>query len=409
MSAGAGCVIEILRGTRRHSPRDASRNGNLPAGVKRKSPFNAIFFAGLTALCILSATEPAHSSVTFGGFLRDGIQTNQVTGASNAPGSPLRATALADATNLFYIVGDEDLGGGIKTFFRLEQQFNLMDGTQSIPRNVGMGLEGPWGKIALGRWSVYFSHYWYSGFETQGSFDAAPNAASALDVLGSINGAFFAGNFVNNTIRWELPAYRGFSGIVSYSLGDGVASVKGDHLWYVGPTYTRGSLHAAYYHMQHDQMVAADYSTGNLSQRADRFAIGYDMNGVFSGLRFNFVIDRNCISDNAHIAPAQSRVAYAIPVSFTRGMHVFALTYGQAFSVKQNGSTASNSGAKMFAASYQYNLSKRTILDLTVVELVNQANGQYGFWLGGLNGARLPTVYAGSRSQLVYAGIRTTF
>lgn len=394
-----------------HRPRGSSQIHTFQIGARRKKIFNAICAAGLMAALSIFSVSPAwaQSSVTLGGFLRDGIQDDQVTGATSSAGAPLRATALTDATNFFYIAGQEDLGGGIKTFFRYEQQFDLMTGQQVIPRNVGVGLEGPWGKIAVGRWSVYFSHYWYTGFDTQGTFDAAPDAANALNVLGSINGAFFAGNFFNNTIRWELPKYNGFSGILSYSFDTGTAGAQSNHLWYIGPTYTNGSLRVGYYHLQRNDIDASTYAIGTLSQRADRFAIGYDLSGILSGLRLNFVVDQNYVSDNAHIAPTQSRIAYALPLSYTRGVHMFAVTYGQAFSMKLNGSTVNDTGARMFAASYQYSLSKRTAIDLSVVELMNQKNGQYGFWLDGLNGAQLPTVYAGARSQLIYAGIRTSF
>lgn len=383
--------------------------GTYVIGTSQPARRVAAAAAVFTLLGCAASGVNAQSSVTLGGDLRDGFQFSQITGATNRAAQPLQVTGLTDQTNQFYLTGTEDLGGGIKTYFRIEQQFNLLTGAQSIPRNVGVGLDGPWGRIVFGRWSVYFSHYWYTGFDTQGTFDASPNNANALDVLGSINGAFFAGNFVNNTIRWELPKYHGFSGIASYSFDNQIAGAQGNHLWYVGPTYTNGSLRIGYYHLQRNDIDASTAAVGTLAQRADRFAIGYDFSGLFNGLRLNFVIDKNYVSDNAHIAPTQSRIAYALPLSYTRGPQVFALTYGQAFSMKLNGATVNDTGARMFAASYEYTLSKRTALDLTVVELMNQKNGRYGFYLGNLNGSQLPSVYAGARSQLIYAGIRTSF
>ena len=83
---------------------------------------------------------------------------------------------------------------------------------------------------------------------------------------------------------------------------------------------------------------------------------------------------------------------------------------GEAKSTKVNGSTLSDSGAKMLSVSYQYALSKRTQLDLTVVELRNEKNGRYNLWNGSMTGAlQFAPADAGARTRMLYAGIKHNF
>lgn len=63
----------------------------------------------------------------------------------------------------------------------------------------------------------------------------------------------------------------------------------------------------------------------------------------------------------------------------------------------------------MLSLSYQYSLSKRTALDLSVIELRNQKNGRYNFWNGGMGGLRLAASDAGGKSRMIYAGMKHTF
>ena len=65
--------------------------------------------------------------------------------------------------------------------------------------------------------------------------------------MGTINGAYFAGSFLNNTVRYEAPDIHGFSGIATYSF-DGEQGDSGrSHTWYVGPTYTQGAFKLGYF------------------------------------------------------------------------------------------------------------------------------------------------------------------
>ena len=55
--------------------------------------------------------------------------------------------------------GTEDLGGGLKAVFALEQGFNADNGTQAVAnsafsRNSYVGLSGGFGTVTFGTWSL---------------------------------------------------------------------------------------------------------------------------------------------------------------------------------------------------------------------------------------------------------------
>ena len=53
-------------------------------------------------------------------------------------------------------MGQEDLGGGNSVYFKLEQGFNLSNGSEAVAgkafnRETALGLSGDWGKLGFGR------------------------------------------------------------------------------------------------------------------------------------------------------------------------------------------------------------------------------------------------------------------
>lgn len=342
------------------------------------------------------------TAIKIGGQIKLGM--DNVVSKSHSRDS-LSASRISNNTSFWYLDGKEDLGGGLNANFHLEWDFAADTGAVGAGRNFFVGLSDKrWGKVQLGRQSVYFSHHWFLA-DAHGSFDTAPNAANSLNVLGSINGAYFAGGFLNNTIRYDSPNFAGFSGVASYSFDAESASNSRNGTFYINPTYTNGAFKFGFYHMTRKAQGGLPGQTvGTLDQSANRVAAGYAANGLRAGL----IVDRNKVTDDATQA-SQYRLAYAIPVSYSFGPHMVSGTWGQALDTHANGSKLNDSGVKMLSLSYQYSLSKRTHLGVSVVELRNQRNGRYGFWLGGLSGMQLSAADAGGSNRLIYAGIKHVF
>jgi predicted porin len=97
------------------------------------------------ALASLGATAFAQSSVTLYGKVDIGLR--QAIGTDN------KELATGSDSRIGFR-GTEDLGGGLKAFFLIEHRFFPNDGTIDGPqfwKSSNVGLDGPFGRITLGR------------------------------------------------------------------------------------------------------------------------------------------------------------------------------------------------------------------------------------------------------------------
>lgn len=184
----------------------------------------------LIALAVLGAMmggAQAQSSVTLYGRIDVSLMHNKVFGGA----SQLTIDSGTISGSRWGMSGSEDLGGGLKAIFTLEQGFSVDTGAQqaagnAFSRQSWVGLAGGFGEIRVGKpWTAYD------------------------DVSGAINAMFDSGfsvenNFFNstgysanpaNTVRYSTPTFGGFSGAVSYSLDEvrntdtSITSVSGQY------------------------------------------------------------------------------------------------------------------------------------------------------------------------------------
>jgi outer membrane protein OmpU len=110
------------------------------------------FFAGVFAVAFAIPSAQAQSSVQIYGILDAGV-----TMLSNVAGAKawVSDSGVQQANRLGFI-GSEDLGGGNKAVFRLENGFSLNNGTLGqggllFGRQAYVGLSNPFGTVTLGR------------------------------------------------------------------------------------------------------------------------------------------------------------------------------------------------------------------------------------------------------------------
>jgi len=114
------------------------------------------------------------------------------------------------------LIGSEDLGGGLKANFNLEQGFAVDTGSQAVAgqqfsRQSWVGFSGGFGEIRLGKpWTAY---------------DDVSGAINAMFDSGfSVENNFFASTGYNanpaNTIRYSTPSFGGFAAAFSHSLDE---------------------------------------------------------------------------------------------------------------------------------------------------------------------------------------------
>lgn len=139
--------------------------------------------------------------------------------------------------------GSEDLGGGLKGVFTLENGFSVDNGTigqggRLFGRQAWAGLEGGFGTLALGRFATLSSG--------TGSFDMFGFVDPFLTGFGGLNLVFSSANAlrVDNAILWRSQSMGGFriGAMHSFNIGAAELPSRGanTHLTGVAASFARG-------------------------------------------------------------------------------------------------------------------------------------------------------------------------
>jgi predicted porin len=194
------------------------------------------------ALCaaiaaIFSMTSHAQSSVILYGVIDEGLMFN-----SNAGGHRLYNMASGVLQgNRFGLSGTEDLGGGLKARFVLENGFDPSTGRANqgglmFGRQAYVGLSSQqFGTVTLGR--QYDSVIDYVGVLGAADQWGGYILAHPGD-LDNFNTAYRT----NNTIRYASQSYGGLTFGGTYSLGGTAGQFTQNQIWSLGAGYTSGSL-----------------------------------------------------------------------------------------------------------------------------------------------------------------------
>jgi predicted porin len=168
-------------------------------------------------------------------------------------GGPQPVTQLAHGgmtTSFWGVRGTENLGAGYKAFFSLESFFQTDTGAQGrnaadplFSRNAYIGIEGGFGKVALGRQTnpTYANMGMLSPFGSSVVF--SPLVLHSF--VGSYNGALIGDTVWNNAIHYTSPRVGGLAGSVIYGLGE-VAGSNGTANLGLHANYVNGGFSAAF-------------------------------------------------------------------------------------------------------------------------------------------------------------------
>ncbi|MDS0858603.1 porin [Burkholderia pseudomultivorans] len=190
----------------------------------------------LVALGAFAGAAHAQSSVTLYGIIDEGLLFN-----NNAGGKHLYSMASGVMQgSRFGLRGTEDLGGGLKAIFTLENGFDvnngkLGQGSLMFGRQAYVGLSSNFGTVTLGR--QYDSVVDFVGPLEAGDQWGGYIAAHPGD-LDNFNNAYR----VNNAIKYTSPTYAGFSFGGLYSLGGIAGQFARNQVWSLGAGYNNGPL-----------------------------------------------------------------------------------------------------------------------------------------------------------------------
>jgi predicted porin len=211
----------------------------------------------LMALTCFAEAAQAQSSVTLYGVVDDGLTyTNNQGGHTN-----YQTFAGGLGGDKWGLLGSEDLGGGTKAIFQLENGFDLNSGKFSYNgrlwgRQSYVGLTGDYGSVRVGR------QYDFMVTNLQSLTSAQSFGGSLSSHAGDVDGIW--GTYpVSNTIKYVSPTYRGITAGALYSFGGVAGSVGASREYGFGLSYGNGPLKlaAAYLYVNDPAVTRFDGTT----------------------------------------------------------------------------------------------------------------------------------------------------
>ena len=303
----------------------------------------------LIALAVLAASGAsfAQSSVTVYG-LADVFFGSVKT--DDGKGTSLNQTKLDSngvSGSRWGVKGSEDLGGGLKANFLLEQGFNVDSGSatagQAFSRQSYVGFSGGFGEVKLGKvWTAYD--------DVSGSSDAVFDSK-----LSPMNWVFESINYQANpgsTLYYASPTFSGFGGAVSYSLGENKTPTSdASAITAINLTYAQGPLAVQFGYQVED--IANTVALPN-DKKFTRLGASYDF-GV-AKLLANYGKVTNVGNANGRDA-TDYQFGVDFPVS-----SALTLSGSYAKSDDDNSAGVYQQSRKGWGIAAAYNLSKRTFL-----------------------------------------------
>lgn len=312
----------------------------------------------LIALAVLAASGAAmaQSSVSLYGVAD--VWFGSVK--AGAPGARTTQTMIQDGgvtDSRWGLKGSEDLGGGLKANFLLEQGFSVDDGAAAsgFNRQAYVSLSSnSFGEVKLGKVATAYDSV---SENTYSAFDSALSAPKHV---------FKSWNNYNwnpaNTVAYSTPEFGGISGGVSYSLGenkDTPVAGRASSVTALSAKYEGGPVYVGFAHQIEKPQAAGDSTKYTLLNAS------YDL-GV-----------AKVLADYAQYKLGAAKTnEYHIGVDVPLASNLV-VSGGYAYSKDKDGAVATDEKRNGFGLAVAYILSKRTTAyaGLTQAETENAASG----------------------------------
>ncbi|ASW04140.1 porin [Paraburkholderia aromaticivorans] len=210
---------------------------------------------------VFATAAHAQSSVTLYGLIDAGLTyTNNQGGQHN-----FKMTSGAVNGSRWGLRGAEDLGGGLKAIFTLENGFSIANGTlgqggRQFGRQAFVGLSSiQYGAVTLGR-----------------QYDSVVDYLGPLALTGTqYGGTQFAHPFdndnldnsfrINNSVKYQSANYAGFKFGAQYGFSNQAAGFSNNRAYSVGASYNYGPLNVAAAYLQLNNSVTGAGAAAALS------------------------------------------------------------------------------------------------------------------------------------------------
>jgi GBP family porin len=194
------------------------------------------WLVGALACAGMVQSAQAQSSVTLYGVISVGLAyTNNYAGKSN-----VQLESGVQQTPHWGLKGIEDLGGGYKTFFTLENGFSittgaLSNGGKEFGRKAFIGIQTPdFGSIIAGRQVDAMSDALFQ-------YEAAAQFAAYGVPIGD-NDNVFETTRISNALRYVSHTYGGFQAVVQYGFSNDAGQFSNNSSLGATLTYANGPL-----------------------------------------------------------------------------------------------------------------------------------------------------------------------
>lgn len=308
----------------------------------------------LAVAAALSGTVSAQSNVSIYGRVDIGVlsQTNDAIGMKLDQVSP----------NRWGLIGEENLGDGMKAFFRLENRFLLDTGAERSGRagmqwtdKAWVGLSSKeWGSITVGR-ILPVGNTILGG----GDFEAM------TDSIGSVNSRKGrVESNLNNGIKYDTPQFKIGDATLTFDnhLVMTETTEGGKVPWGTGFQYRNGAL-----------KVDAGYQHDVFKDGSDPKALDRLVNSYFGGAAWDFgswqlkgTFARSYGYDAINVKNEQYRMqSWQVSLNSTAyGPGILGLMYN--YKTERDAKGVSLSPVRKIAAGYWYKFSKRTMVMPTI-------------------------------------------
>jgi len=317
----------------------------------------------LIALAVLAASGAAMAQSTVTLYGRADVWLGSVK--VDTAGTSTRTTKLDNGgatSSRWGMIGAEDLGGGLKANFNLEQGVAVDTGTAAnFGRAAWVGLSGGFGAVKLGFGSTAFDDV--SG-ASDAIFDSDLSPMNGADSYGNVPAVFNSVRYTSrpgNTIYYQAPNMGGFSGAISYGLDETTDTtvtpvVHGTSNTSFNLTYGAGPVAAQFaYQIQSTDGAASDIKFTRLGASYNfGVATAKLVYGSVKNQQINLVtLDKGVYLDGA--STSEYLLGVDVPVSA-------AMTVSAAYASSSDNTKAGDTDRSGYAIGAVYNLSKRTAL-----------------------------------------------
>jgi predicted porin len=323
------------------------------------------------------------------------------------------ALRVLSNTSRLGIKGSEDIGNGMSGIFQYEVQVDAAgsadNGFGSATRNTGVGLEGNFGKVIVGKWDTPFktAHNKVELFDNASSFTALnlighAGGSGTTVKAGGVNSAgnsFSAADIILGTpnyntrqkgiVEYWTPKFGAIQGAVSYSPDTAPTTSANKSNLSLAGTFEQDAISAsAAYETRRDV-------TNAQSDNALRLVGKYTMGDIWVGLTLeNIKVNTLVLS----VAGSYTQKNAELVGQYKLGMNKFAASYSKAGS-------SNLGGAHQFTLRYGHEYSARTEVFAAYTALKNDTTGNYALTnTFGTSGEQ-----TGSKQNVLGAGVIHTF